>query len=951
MELNDIIHGFRVIRIRHVADAASDAVEMEHERTGARLLWMKNDGENKLFSVAFKTIPVDDTGVFHILEHSVLGGSEKYPVKEPFLELLKGSLNTFLNAMTFPDKTVFPVSSRNDRDFMNLTQVYLDAVFCPAIYKNPCIFEQEGWHVEWDGEGEPLYKGVVFNEMKGANSSVYSRITKEMSRSLFPDNCYRFESGGDPEAIVDLTYEKFLATHKSFYHPSNSYFYLDGPVDVDSVLKLIDEYISPYDRDDTDRTIPRQKTVPPSVRRLEYAISPEDGTKGQTHFAIGKVMGDFSDREKMFALTVLSEALAGSNDSPLKRALLDSGLCLDVGMGVVDGIEQPFGILEILNTDEENCRILVDVVEKTVREQIEKGVDREALSAAINRMEFRFREGSEPKGLDRDLNVLSSWLYGGDPLTYVDCGAVFDELRKSLATDSYEKLLEEWFLEEDGRAQIIMAPSVTFEAESAKREQDRVIAEFNALDEAGKADLLARNQRLAEWQRSVDSPEALSTLPTLPLEEVDETPMKYDTDVTECDGITVLRHCAQDPEIVSLSLYFIAADLTPDELSALKLASSLLGELPTSEHTGIELQQKITSVFGDVYFTLDAFSKDGEIEQCTPYFVARGSFLRKNEAEAFDLLLEIMSKTLFIPEQMKEQFLQNQEDFKHAMKSRGNAFALRRVRAPLSSEAGFAELTAGYEAYRRLGDAIDSVGDAALGDKYRRLIARIACRSRLTVGVTSASEVDVSALIRRIPAGECSKAESVDLRMEIPEREAINVPIPVSHTAMAFSAPVTDLAPWRLLSTVLSLEYLWNEVRVKGGAYGAGCAMTVLGQCAFYSFRDPAAAATLETYRRAEDFLRAFFTPERSLDKYIIGTVAKQEPLISDGARGNGADELYFRDISDEKRIDDRRRLLRMTPEKVISALDVLSSKRRFCVVGSETAIGTLGDGVDVIGL
>jgi hypothetical protein len=437
MTVNDKVHGFTVKRVRAVPALSGTLYEFEHEKTGARLAWMDNKEENKLFSVAFKTLPSDDTGVFHILEHSVLGGSEKYPVKEPFLEMLKGSLNTFLNALTFPDMTVFPVSSRNDTDFMNLVAVYLDAVFRPLIYKDRRIFEQEGWHVEIrDADGDPSYKGVVFNEMKGSLSSVPNRMITEMCRILYPDNCYRFESGGDPRSIPDLTYERFIDTHRRFYSPSNAYFYVDGPADIETLLEYIDrEYLSVSDASFEAGDIPRQAEIKPTEVSLEYDLSSDQELEGNTYIAFGKIMCDYNDLERSYALNAIADAICGANESPFKRALLDTGRCLDVSLGLIDGMLQPFGILEVMNTDPEYTEEIKSAVEKSAREIVSEGIDRDSLSSAIDRMEFRYLEGSEPKGLDRDLNALSSWIHGGDPLLYLDCSEVFRKLRDLLDTD------------------------------------------------------------------------------------------------------------------------------------------------------------------------------------------------------------------------------------------------------------------------------------------------------------------------------------------------------------------------------------------------------------------------------------------------------------------------------------------------------------------------------------
>lgn len=952
MKENDLICGFRVIRERALTSSDAVLYEMEHERTGAHLAWMKNSEENKLFSVAFKTLPSDDTGVFHILEHSVLGGSKKYPVKEPFLEMLKSSLNTFLNAMTYPDMTVFPVSSRNDTDLMNLTKVYLDAVFCPAIYDKPQIFEQEGWHTEWHGDSEkPLYKGVVFNEMKGALSSFQNRSSTELCRMLFPDNCYRFESGGDPVSIPNLTYEDFLAAHRRFYHPSNAYFFIDGPVDIEALLALIDgEYLSSYDRAEAAGDIPLQSEIAPITKRLEYEISPDESLDGQTNIVLGKVLCTWQDVDKTYAASALSQALCRSNESPLKRALLDTGHCLDVSMGLWDGVLQPFGTLSILNTDEKYADELTALVTKCAENIARDGVDKNAVLAAIDRMEFRYREGSEPKGLVRDICALNAWIHGGDVLTFIECDGVFDRIRALCDSDYYETLLTEWLVNENGRAKLIMVPSHEYGERLRRAESERVEAELSALGEDERTALVEENRRIDEWQQSADTPEALSTLPVLSLSEVSPLPMRYDSVLGESDGVTVLFHPAKERGIITLSMYFSVADLLPDEMFDLRCFSSLLGELPTSKRSGLELSQKITSVFGDLSFSVDSFAEKRSLSTCRPFFIARGSFLESKRDEAFALISEILHETLFIPELIRERFLQTQENYKRNIAARGTSYALRRVLAPYSAETSFSESMDGYEAYSHLGKLVKSYDSGAqrLTDSFHALLKRIICRARMTVGVTAMDKVGLDGLLRAFEIGESPKEREYSDILQLPKNEGIVVPSQVCYTAMSFAERVEDIAPWRVLSTVLSYEYLWNEVRVKGGAYGAGATVNYFGTVAFHSFRDPSAENSRRAYENAAAFVREFLSSGVSLERFIIGTVSDQEPLISDGARGVSADELYFRGVTEEERIENRRKLLSVTHKQLLSTVDLFSSETRYAVVGPEKSMQTL-DGADSV--
>ena len=944
MKVNDIIHGFSVTRTAPAPDCGSELIEMQHIKTGARLVWLKNSGENKLFSVAFKTPPTDDTGIFHILEHSVLGGSEKYPVKEPFLELMKGTMNTFLNAMTYPDKTVFPVSSRNDTDFMNLTRVYLDAVFAPAIYYNPNIFYQEGWHIEMRSSSDtPVYKGVVFNEMKGAMSSVYSRMESDMMQALYPDSCYRFESGGLPESIPDLSYEQFIQGHKTYYHPSNAYIYLDGPVDIDSVLELIDgEYLCRFDKREVENDIPVQAPIAPTVKKSYYEISPDEEESNHTYYLIGKVLGSWQDREKITAASVLGEALTGSNDAPLKRALLDTGLCLDVSLEVSDGIMQPFGCIAINNTDEENCGSLKETLRSAVSELCEKGIGSELLTAAINRLEFRYRAGGEPRGLTRNINALSAWLYGGDPLLYLEMGEVFDSLRAKTESGYFEELLRQWLLEEEGTAELYLLPSRTYGDEQKADEAKRLAAIVDGLACEEKDVIVEQNRKLDEWQQSVDTAEQLATMPHLAISEVGEEPLSFDTEVTDINGITVLRHPSSDEGIAAVSLYFSLADCTEEELSAAAAMSELLGELPTADSSAAELQRRITGLLGSITYNVDVFSKQGVTDKCSPYFSVTARFLDKNTDEALALIAEIITKTSFDDKDtVKELLLQTDENYKQSIIANGHTYSMTRVRAGLSAESAVTELVSGYEGYKRIHEAVKA--PEKLIAAVKTLSSRIVCRARLTASVTG--DISPEALITALPEGTAPAVKEMSFRLDLPAKQGVVIPAGVSYSAMAFPDNSADTAVRKVLFRALSLEYLWNEVRVKGGAYGTGAFMTASGEQSFFSYRDPSPAATLGIFAKAADFTEQYCAGAPDITQYIISSVAKDEPLMSDGNKSRKADGLWFRGITDEERAAEKKRMLGVTMQQLREAAEKLRTTGNICVMGTESAM----EGLDLV--
>ena len=943
MNVNDRLHGFIVESIRPVPEADGNLCALRHEKTGARLLWMRNKEENKLFSITFKTIPWDDTGVFHILEHSVLGGSKKYPVKEPFLELMKSSMNTFLNAMTFPDKTMFPVSSRNWQDFMNLTEVYLDAVFDPAIYYNPGIFRQEGWHIELrDPADTPLYKGVVFNEMKGALSSVYDRMTLELQRMLYPDNCYGFESGGDPVSIPNLTYERFLAAHREFYHPSNAYIYLDGEMDVAPVLALINSYLSRFEAGVADHPVPAQKSVAPVQRTREYAVAPEEPLENHTYAALGKVLADWSERDRIMALQILSEVLSGSNDAPLKRALLDTGLCRDASLSLQDGVSQPFGTLELMNTEAEHVPELIRTARDTARALVEGGLNREDLEAAINLLEFRFREGEEPRGLTRNINMLASWLYGGDPLLYVNCDGMFKTLRERLDTGYYENLLREWLLDETGTAQITMLPSRDYGERERADEERRLEAIRAGWTEADRDAVIAANRALDDWQQSADTPEQLATMPQLSLSEVSEKPLPMITEESEQGGVKVLKHPSRQKGITAIGLYFSLADMNADEISDMAAMTDLLGELPTRSHDGATLQRLIRALLGDLQFSVQAFGRKGTPDKCRVTLSVQSRFLSHNREEALGLIAEILTQTRFdSPELIRELLLQTDEDARQSIISSGHRIATSRARAVLTADAAVRELVAGFEGYRRQHERVQDLDNrlpgfiAALQD----LAGRTFARARLIASVTSEEETPLETLLNALPEGSAPACEEMRFALDVPAAQGILIPAPISYSGYTLPELAKDSAAWNVASSILSLEYLWNEVRVKGGAYGAGAAASLLGEVSFYSYRDPSPARTLETDRGAAAFLRAYCAQKPALDRYIISTIAQGEPLLSDASRGALADTLWMRGVTEAQRAENRRRTLAMTAGDIEGLCDALEKPGTFCVVGAQEAL------------
>ena len=960
LSIGSRLHGFTVKNIRPVEELSGSLVEMTHDKTGAGLVWMDNGETNKLFSVAFKTIPENDTGVFHILEHSVLCGSEKYPVREPFVELLKSSMQTFLNAMTFPDKTLYPVSSRNEQDFLNLTDVYLDAVFAPVVGKNPNVFYQEGWHIELDEAGKASYKGVVFNEMKGAMSDVDDVIDSSIQQMLFPDSCYGFNSGGDPKAIPSLTYEQYLETYHRFYHPSNAYFFLDGAVPLEKVLARIDAYLQKYERLEELPEIAFQKPVG-SERTVFYEIGPDQPEENQSHLILGKIAGTWQDKTMLTAADVLCDVLAGTNESPLKKAILSAGLGQDVTLGILDGVAQPVVMLGVRNTEDSNAGEIRALIRKTLKEIAEKGLDKGDLIASINSMEFRTKQMREPQGLMRCINSMSSWLYGGDPLMYLIWNDTFKELRSMVDNGGFDRLLQTLLLDEENQCILHLLPSKTLGAEMRADEAARLEKIQSAWSAAEKEAIADMNKKLTAWQATPDSMEQLSTLPVLSLDEVSEEPEMTETLVGDCGGVKLLYHPVPSNGILHLGLFFSMTDYTAEELGSLAMLGSLYGNLPTASHPdAADLQREIKTWLGSLNFGIQAYSDKDDQETCTPYFTVKCSVLEGNLEKAKELLHEILTETDFTAkDSIRNLVLQNFEMAKQYAVTGGHSLAISCVNAHYSARGAVSEATSGYSAYCILKDLAGSFEEriGSFTALMERFAAQSICRARLILSLTATNSVDLAGFAASFPEG-LAVPEKAGYSAIQPKRMAIRIPAQIGYAVQGYQL-AEEKQPWNgslaVAAQLLSLDYLWNRVRVQGGSYGTGLRAGRDGSVTCYSFRDPSPVQTLGVYGGFAEALRRFCDSEEPLDKYIISTISETEPLVSPAQKGAIADTRILSGITKEDVKASRREMLTTTREALLSwggFLTKLSENGAVCVVGHDGVMdGCREQGMTVVEL
>lgn len=960
MRTGDLLHGFRVERIRPIEEVDGELFEMRHLKTGASLCYLKRPDVNKTFYVAFETLPEDDTGVFHILEHSVLCGSELYHVREPFVELLKSSLNTFLNAITYADKTVYPVASRNDKDFFHLMKVYLDAVFRPDIHRNPSIFHQEGWHVHLEEGKEPAYQGVVFNEMKGALSTPDRLVWQQMMRVLFPDSPYGYESGGDPKAIPNLTYEQFIRSYERFYHPSNARFFLDGEVQVDEALRMInDEYLDGFQARSLDFTLAMQSAVPASESTVRYAIAPGEDQANKCYYAMGRVMCTWQEKEKRKAMEALCDYLIGSNEAPLKKALLRKGLCQDVQMMVDDGA-QPVLMLLAINTDEAKLDELRQTIRDVAREQCAHGLDRADMEATLNRMEFKAREWREPSGLRMGITMLESWLYGGDPAMYLQTSGVFGGLREKLDGSYYPELLREMLLDEEHLCVVKALPYDTLTEQLQHEEKVRLDQLVASWDDAARARAEQEMQALTTWQQTPDSEEALASLPRLTLADVAAKPEELPCDVTRAGGATLVRSESRASGITYLNLIFRLTDLTLDQLPYAGMLASLLGSMATSKRSAAALKQQVKSCLGKLTFSAESISDSRDSSRTMPVMTVRCSVLDERVDDAVRLITEILTSTVLDDRDTLRDLMQQRDLYlRQTMTSAGHYMGMLRAASHESAHGAANDAMVGYGQYRVL-HAITGAFDEKAEEllvTLRALYTKVFTVSRLTLGVSGVmSDQQMKTLLSALPQGT-EVPEAVCYPPDGPVKEGIVIPSNVSYAQIVSNACRHGHSlngHHVVLASILSYQYLWSVVRVQGGAYGVGLNALLPGMLAYYSYRDPTPGRTLEMYRAASGFVRDFAASGAALDQMIIGSVAGTDPLLSASDRAEKIIRNVISGDTYERQCEVRSQMLATTMDDLIACcdeLDLIAEKGSVCVIGSADALSKAGDDLTLLEL
>lgn len=930
---------------------------LSHKKTKARVMVVINDDSNKVFTIGFRTPPADDTGVPHIMEHSVLCGSKKFPVKDPFIELCKGSLNTFLNAMTYSDKTVYPVASLNKKDFHNLMHVYMDAVFYPNIYKKSEIMMQEGWHYEIDENDNLKYNGVVFNEMKGVYSSAEQQLYRLIEKSLLENTAYGFESGGDPDHIPELTQEKFIEFHQKFYHPSNSYIYLYGDMDAEEELDFIDkEYLSNYDYLQIDSEITTEKAFEaPKYFEEEYSLADADDEKDNTYLAYNVVIENSCEKKLCMAFTVLEHALLDAPGAPLKTALIDAGIGKDVLSSFDDEINQPIFSIISKNANAGDEEEFINVINKTVKELADNGINKKSLLASINYFEFKHKEGNFgrfPKGLMLGLNAFGTWLYDDKKaLSLFSMNDVFDELKADIDKGYFEEILRKYILENNHKSFIKLVPRKGLGTIKEEAEQKR-LAEFKAsLSEADIEKIKKSAEHLKEYQSEPSTEEELETIPMLEISDIEKKARKLNNQFATIEQVKIVSHKIFTNGISYLGLNFDISDIDYDKYPTIALLTEIFKYVDTENYTYNELANEINIHTGGIGFsTVVSNTKDKNDMQI--HFLVNAKMLDNKIDKAMEFVEEILFTTkLDDKKRLREIIAETRNNLKNDLVSSGHTTASGRALSYVSPIGVVKELTEGVDYYKyleMLDDDFDNQYDKLVND-LKTTIGEVLRRGGLTVSYTSEKNPEevLKASITSLSNKLSTRLQFDNVKKIEPKilNEGFKTASQVQYVATAGNfrdAGLEYTGALSVLQSIFSYDYLWQNVRVRGGAYGCMCAFSRSGNSYFTSYRDPNLMETYEIYKGAADYVRSFNADERDMTKYIIGAISKLDAPLTPSAEGNFSFGAYLMGLTDEDIQRDRDEVLGADNEKIRELAPYVEAATMdgiICAIGNENRI------------
>lgn len=951
---------YELVEKTEMPELKSTGYLLRHRKTKARVVLMENQDENKVFSIGFRTPPKDSTGVAHIVEHTVLCGSKEFPVKDPFIELAKGSLNTFLNAMTYPDKTVYPVASCNEKDFQNLMHVYLDAVFYPNIYKEEKIFRQEGWHYELEQTDAPLtYNGVVFNEMKGVFSSPSQLLERNIQQSLFPDTPYGVESGGDPEAIPDLTYEDYLAFHEKYYHPSNSYIYLYGDLDMEEKLNWIDEhYLSAFEAISVDSEVDLQDAFDEKKEEYGfYSVTEGEETEGKAYFSYNAVCGDCMDRNLYRAFQVLSYVLVQSVGAPLKQALLDAGIGNDISCFYEESIRQPYFTIIAKNVRMEQKQDFLNLIREELSRLVKEGLNKQSLRAAINGLEFQYREadfGNYPKGLMYGLQIFDSWLYDEEkPFIHIRANDTFAFLKEQVETDYFEQLIERYLLDNPHASFVSVQPKVGLTGRMEEEERKRLADYKESLSESEKEALVKQTTELKRYQEEPTPPEDLKCIPLLSREDIGKKAQPFFNEEKELSGIKVLHHDLFTNGINYFRFAFDVKDLK-EYTPYLSLLTELITAVDTEKHTKLELGNEILLHAGGINTDLSVYMSR-KTDDYRMLWEIGGKALYSEMGEVLRLVQEILASSKTGDEKRLREIIGEARSGKQmGLQAAGHNTAIVRAMSYQRESSYVNDHIRGIAYYDFLCDLDDHFEERkdTLIPLLEALTKKIFVKERLLIDVTADNEgytvmaSEIGNLLDGLPQQSETAVPEPDWNMKPSQKnEGFKTAGKVQYVARVGNFAKKGV-PYqginKVVRTILGYDYLWNEVRVKGGAYGVMCAFGDDGNGYMVSYRDPNLLETNEVYEGVPDYLAHFDADERDMMKYIIGTVSDLDTPLTPRAKGRRSGNAYLTGVTMEDVQRERDEVLSADAEKIrrtAKTVEAVLSDGYVCALGSEGKI------------
>lgn len=957
------LSAYSLIEKRELKEVKGTGYVLSHKKTKARVMVVCNDDSNKVFTIGFRTPPSDDTGVPHIMEHSVLCGSKNFPAKDPFVELCKGSLNTFLNAMTYSDKTVYPVASMNKKDFHNLMHVYMDAVFYPNIYSREEIMLQEGWHYELDPETNELkYNGVVYNEMKGVFSSAEQQLYRIIEKSLHENTAYGFESGGDPDYITDLTYEAFLDFHRKYYHPSNSYIYLYGDMDAVAELEFIDkEYLSNYEFLQVDSQLTDEMAFDAPKNYDEYySIADAETEEDNTYLAYNVVVGKSDDIKLSLSMAVLEHMLLVAPGAPLKKALIDAEIGKDVFSSYDDGIKQPTFSIIAKNANACDKEKFIQLIDDSLKSLISDGLNKTSLQASLNYFEFKHKEanfGRHPKGLMMGLNAFSTWLYDDTKaLDLFELNWVYDELKKELETDYFEKLITKYILENTHKSYVMLMPKKGLLDEKVKKESLKLATYKESLSEEELDKIIKTAEHLKEYQSEPSTKEELLTIPLLEISDIDKNARKLNNQFTEIEMVKVVSHDIFTNGISYINLDFDITDMDMVKYPYVGLLTEIFKYVDTDKHEYNQLANEINLHTGGVGFSTSVLSKV-EKDKYRVSFIVSAKMLDEKLDKAFELIEEILfTSKLDSKKRLKEIIAEVKYGLKNVLVDTGHLTAANRALSYISPIGLVKEYLEGIEYYKfldKLDNDFDKEYDTLVTD-LRDVLGEILWRGGLLVNYTSDKnpkdmlEKSVTSLSKKLSSrlsfDSCDKV--------LPEKlnEGFKTASQVQYVATAGNyreAGLEYTGALGVLSSIFSYDYLWLNVRVKGGAYGCMCAFARSGNSYFTSYRDPNLMETYEIYKNAASYVANFDADERDMTKYVIGAISKLDAPLTPVAEGNYSFASYIIGLNDDDLQRDRDQVLATDVETIRSLapyVEATISNDVICAVGGEAKLEAAKD-------